>query len=334
MDMFRDIYSQWLEYQSSVPDVDCVLSEWSGWVVDEESFGACINNEQTGTETRTRTVITPRSGNGAACGALEESRPVTRACETTSQFVVAKPLNVQSVNYSAGGNDLVDINKQKPALPWTTFVDGSRTIAESAEGVAVDNRFGFRLLHVYGAFNALYHRIPNLFDVNGTPEIWQSLTEWGGGGPAIIPGLNTSWASVANPAPAIPYPLTGGTRDAAIMTPYTTIHAHTRRRFDGTLNTGNHVPFAIGLVMNGTLLFYRRSGDIIVHSVLPHTTGGYTNDFTFFNPDPINRPTDIEIFFYTDTTDARRRGRSRRRQLALGSLLRSARSRARTRSIA
>jgi hypothetical protein len=44
------------------PVVNCVLSEWS-------TYSACTNN----TQTRTRTVITPASGGGTACGVLSET---------------------------------------------------------------------------------------------------------------------------------------------------------------------------------------------------------------------------------------------------------------------
>ena len=63
------------------PDVDCELSDWSDWsewstagATDGVGVGPC------GTRTRTRTVITDSSGNGAVCGALEEIE--TKDCST------------------------------------------------------------------------------------------------------------------------------------------------------------------------------------------------------------------------------------------------------------
>jgi len=63
------------------PDVDCELSDWSDWsewstagATDGVGVGPC------GTRTRTRTVITDSGGNGAVCGALEETE--TKDCST------------------------------------------------------------------------------------------------------------------------------------------------------------------------------------------------------------------------------------------------------------
>lgn len=47
--------------------VDCIVSEWSEW---SDCSAACGG----GTQTRTRTVVTPPSGGGVACPELEESR--------------------------------------------------------------------------------------------------------------------------------------------------------------------------------------------------------------------------------------------------------------------
>lgn len=62
--------------------VDCVVSAWSDWSV-------CSG----GTQTRTRTIITPASGGGTPCPVLEESQPCTvpTACieytiSTTASF--------------------------------------------------------------------------------------------------------------------------------------------------------------------------------------------------------------------------------------------------------
>ena len=48
-------------------DIDCVLSDWSDWSEWSEADTA------SGTRTRTRTVVTPASGNGAVCESLEET---------------------------------------------------------------------------------------------------------------------------------------------------------------------------------------------------------------------------------------------------------------------
>ena len=61
-----------IKYRDCIPNQDCVLSEWS-------AYSSCDGQS---TQTRTRTVITPQSGNGAACGELSETRdcPVVVQC--------------------------------------------------------------------------------------------------------------------------------------------------------------------------------------------------------------------------------------------------------------
>jgi hypothetical protein len=54
--------------------VDCVVSDWSSW-------STCAN----GSQTRTRTVVTPASNGGAACPVLSE----TRSCEPVIDCVVS-----------------------------------------------------------------------------------------------------------------------------------------------------------------------------------------------------------------------------------------------------
>ena len=65
-----------LKTDYSTPSIDCVLSEWS-------AYGDCIE----GLKTRTRTVITPASGGGIACGVLTESV----LCDTTGKWIGSEP---------------------------------------------------------------------------------------------------------------------------------------------------------------------------------------------------------------------------------------------------
>jgi hypothetical protein len=71
--------------------VNCVVSDWSAW-------SECVD----GTQTRTRTVITPASNGGTACPVLSESR----SCE-----VAPTPVNCVVSDWSA----------------WSECVDGSQT---------------------------------------------------------------------------------------------------------------------------------------------------------------------------------------------------------------
>ena len=59
--------------------VDCVLSEWGGWVPSAD-WSACVAGQQTQPQIQTRTIVTPPANGGAACGPLSASRSVSQAC--------------------------------------------------------------------------------------------------------------------------------------------------------------------------------------------------------------------------------------------------------------
>ena len=87
--------------------VNCVVSEWSAW-------SECIN----GTETRTRTIVTPASNGGAACPALSETR-------TCSGYV--------TLNYSVsffGGNQVggFEINSGETNI-FSTTTDATGSVS-------------------------------------------------------------------------------------------------------------------------------------------------------------------------------------------------------------
>jgi len=65
-----------IDTQTVVADIDCVLSEWSEWSSWED------NGDGTETRTRTRSVVTPPSGDGVECGPLfeTETRPAAVDC--------------------------------------------------------------------------------------------------------------------------------------------------------------------------------------------------------------------------------------------------------------
>lgn len=88
-----------LACECDIVPVNCVVSDWSPW-------SACVN----GSQTRTRTIITPASGGGTPCPALTE----TQSCQ--------QPVNCVVSEWSA----------------WSTCVDGSqtrtRTIVTPASG--------------------------------------------------------------------------------------------------------------------------------------------------------------------------------------------------------
>ncbi|HZP86610.1 MAG TPA: fibronectin type III domain-containing protein [Burkholderiales bacterium] len=67
--------------------IDCVVSDWSSWVLG--TFGACVSGTQSRTDTRTRTIVTPAANGGSACPSLTDTRIVTQACTTAKTWKVA-----------------------------------------------------------------------------------------------------------------------------------------------------------------------------------------------------------------------------------------------------
>jgi hypothetical protein len=100
---------------ADVPPVDCVLSEWSAWVPTSE-WSECVDGSQSRTEQRTRTVVTPPSGGGAACGPLTEDRTVTQACVVPVDCVLSE--------WSAWAP------KADASGQWTPCVGGSQSRVE------------------------------------------------------------------------------------------------------------------------------------------------------------------------------------------------------------
>lgn len=74
--------------------VDCVVSDWSFQSATE--WGQCVGGQQTRTETWTRTILTPPSNGGAACGPLEERRVASQACSDPTPALPGSPSNFRS----------------------------------------------------------------------------------------------------------------------------------------------------------------------------------------------------------------------------------------------
>ena len=76
------------------PRVDCVLSTWS--LQSASPWGACTGGQQTRTETWTRSIITPPSNGGAACGILEEQRTAAQACTDQTPTAPGAPTSFKA----------------------------------------------------------------------------------------------------------------------------------------------------------------------------------------------------------------------------------------------
>ena len=87
-------------FPAGPPPVHCVVSAWSDWAPLTD-WGACVNDVQSRTEQRTRTVVTPPANGGLPCPVLSETRVETRSCavQPTPPSVPYKVTAI--VNYDA-----------------------------------------------------------------------------------------------------------------------------------------------------------------------------------------------------------------------------------------
>jgi G8 domain len=100
--------------------VDCVVSPWGAWQ-STSGWSACTNGSQSRTEQRTRTIVTPPSGGGAACPALTETRTVTQACTPPPAGVIAVTPSAVSGTITAGTMPpAVRLTVTTPGVGWST----------------------------------------------------------------------------------------------------------------------------------------------------------------------------------------------------------------------
>jgi hypothetical protein len=94
--------------------VDCVVSEWSAW-------SECVE----GTQTRTRTILTPASNGGTPCPVLEETQPCDMPCVPVTD-VSAVSTSCETLDVSATDNgEATDLyvtlyNTSSPTVPVLT----------------------------------------------------------------------------------------------------------------------------------------------------------------------------------------------------------------------
>ena len=100
----------------SAGPTDCALSQWSAWQ-PVTPWSACVSNQQTRTEQRTRTVTTAPENGGAACGPLMEERTVTQACQPEGQAVNCV---------------LTDWTEWRPVESWGECVNNIQTRQEAS----------------------------------------------------------------------------------------------------------------------------------------------------------------------------------------------------------
>lgn len=159
-------------------------------------------------------------------------------------------------------DDVIDLSKAPPPVPWSTFRDDKQTIARPMAGAEPTE---WRRLPIYG--------LPNEYGI---------LT------PAIVDGeyrmLYPSSVADDNPNDLIvpelhKWPARGGPRGLAITTPYWIVRGHTRV-VDGMVDTNPRIPFWVGLDMVGRVYYLMRDGSVQIVATLPLKT--YANDFSYF----------------------------------------------------
>jgi hypothetical protein len=79
--------------------VNCVVSEWSAW-------SECVD----GTQTRTRTVITPASNGGTACPVLTESRSCTQTVRLSYAVNLSGGISMGGFSINANGVNVFSTN--------------------------------------------------------------------------------------------------------------------------------------------------------------------------------------------------------------------------------
>ncbi len=122
--------------------VDCMVSQFSDWTGG--AWSQCVNNSQTRTETRTRTITTPPANGGLACPALTETRTATRSCTSNPDSgLEARPSNTACVAPARGtGSSTISVQRAFPNLTFLKPVamlqapgDDSRWFVLEQEGI-------------------------------------------------------------------------------------------------------------------------------------------------------------------------------------------------------
>ncbi len=262
--------------------VDCVLSEWSAWVATS-AWSPCVNSEQSRTEERTRTVITPPANGGVPCGSLVETRTAIQAC-VDEKIILLGAAGYIGAQYNSAPADRASLAVLQQAIAdtpeWTVFADAEEHVSPSMNGV---RPLSYVKMHPWGQMNGLYRRIPSLDEgqiypplINGFEDIMQSVFE-------------------VNQPSKPKYETKSGPRGVNVQTPYTTWHGHTRIRDDGTISTSPFIPQWVGVQFDGWICFLLRDGTFLKVRKLDARGA---SDYTFSN---VNR----KIFYVVDSLRGR-----------------------------
>ena len=96
--------------EAAPPPEDCVMGDWTDW-------SECTEECDTGMQTRTRTIVTPASGGGAACGATEETQTCNEdPCLRLNHVQVIGSHNSYKIQPSDGLYDAIEVVYQNFCL--------------------------------------------------------------------------------------------------------------------------------------------------------------------------------------------------------------------------
>jgi hypothetical protein len=112
-----------------VTPVDCQMSAWV--FSSATAWNACTSGQQSRTETWTRSVLTPPSGGGAACGATTETRVATQPCGTAPTAsltaVAGVAAGTAAVSWQSAGATAVHLNGATVAATGTAVFPIAQT---------------------------------------------------------------------------------------------------------------------------------------------------------------------------------------------------------------
>ncbi|HQZ39791.1 MAG TPA: hypothetical protein PLH72_12210 [Vicinamibacterales bacterium] len=153
-----------------VPRVDCVMSSWS--FQSATPWGACTSGQRTRNETWIRSVVTPPSGGGTACGALQEIRAVSGPC------TLPPTAQITAVAGSAAGTASVTWQTTNAA---SATINGAPVAASGSAVYTISGTTTFTLVATGPGGSATASATVTVTRVDCVVSDWsfQSATEWG-----------------------------------------------------------------------------------------------------------------------------------------------------------
>lgn len=152
-----------------VTPVDCQMSAWT--FSSATQWGACTSGQQSRTETWTRTILTPPSGGGAACGATSETRVASQPCGTaptaTLTAAAGSAAGTAAVSWQSAGATNVRLNGA------TVAATGSAVFA-----IAQTTEYTLTATNSYGTTTRSATVTPRI-DCALSSWTFESATTWG-----------------------------------------------------------------------------------------------------------------------------------------------------------